>query len=148
MSELLLPYYQWLRAFHILAVIAWMAGMLYLPRLYVYHMGAAPGGELETALKLQERRLLRAITNPAMIAAWTLGVLLLSANPALLSESWMHAKLTFVLILSGVHGFYASAFRKFARGERPYTERFWRIMNEAPALLAIGIVIFVVAEPF
>jgi putative membrane protein len=131
-----------------LAVIAWMAGMLYLPRLYVYHMTATPGGELETALKLQERRLLRAIMNPAMIAAWTLGALMLIANPPLLQQGWMHAKLTFVVIMSGLHGFYSSSRRAFERGERPRSERFWRIMNEVPAVLAIGIVIFAVVQPF
>lgn len=148
MSELLFPYYPWLRAFHILSVIAWMAGMLYLPRLFVYHMSASPGGELEETLKLQERRLLKGIVNPAMIAAWLFGLLMLAANPPLLQEAWMHAKLTLVVAMSALHGFYASAQKKFARGERPRTERFWRIANEAPFVLAIFIVIFAVVEPF
>ncbi len=139
--------YSWLRALHILSVIAWMAGMLYLPRLYVYHMKAAPGGELDETLKVQERRLLRGITNPAMLAAWALGILMLIANPALLSQSWMHAKLALVVTMSAVHGYYSSARKKFERGERPRTERFWRILNEVPAVLAIPIVIFAVVEP-
>jgi len=148
MSDWLAGGYQWLRALHILAVIAWMAGMLYLPRLYVYHMTATPDGELDEALKTQERRLLRGILNPAMIATWTLGPLMLWANPELLSQPWMHAKLLLVVLMSAVHGFYAAARKKFERGERPRTERFWRIINEAPAVLAIGIVILAVVEPF
>jgi putative membrane protein len=148
MSELLFPLYPWLRAFHILAVIAWMAGLLYLPRLYVYHMGAAAGGELDEALKAQERRLLRAIMNPAMIASWTFGVLMLAANPGLLSQGFMHVKLLLVVLLTGLHHVYSTARKKFERGERPRTERTWRILNEAPAVLAILIVILVVVEPF
>jgi putative membrane protein len=148
MSELLFPYYPWLRALHILSVIAWMAGMLYLPRLYVYHMGATPGGELEETLKLQERRLLRGIVNPAMIAAWLFGLLMLAANPDLLSRGWMHAKLALVIVMSGVHGFYAVMLKKFARGERPLSSTTWRILNETPFVLAIFIVVFAVVEPF
>ena len=148
MSEQLFVFYPWLRALHILSVIAWMAGMLYLPRLYVYHMDASPGGELDETLKIQERRLLKGITNPAMIATWTFGVLMLIANPGLLSQGWMHAKLLLVIVMSGVHGYYAATLKKFARGERPRTARFWRIVNEAPAVLAIFIVIFAVVEPF
>jgi putative membrane protein len=148
MTELLAPLYPWLKSLHILSVIAWMAGMLYLPRLYVYHMTAIPGGELETALKTQERRLLRIIVNPTMIATWSFGLLMIAANPALLGEGWLHAKLALVLIVSGVHGFYASAYKKFARGERPRTERFWRMINEVPFILAVPIVILVVLKPF
>jgi len=148
MSDWLASAYQWLRALHILAVIAWMAGMLYLPRLFVYHMTATPGGELDEALKTQERRLLRGILNPAMIAAWVFGPLMLWANPTLLSEPWMHTKLLLVVLMSGIHGYYAVARKKFERGERPRSERFWRIANEVPAVLAIGIVILAVVEPF
>ncbi len=148
MSELLAAQYQWLRALHILSVIAWMAGMLYLPRLFVYHVGAAPGGELDTTLKAQEERLLRIITNPAMIAAWLFGGLMLWANPSLLSQPWMHAKLLFVVLLSGLHGFYAGARKKFARGENTRSDKFWRMMNEVPFVLAILIVIMAVVEPF
>ena len=130
MSEQLFVFYPWIKAFHILSVIAWMAGMLYLPRLFVYHMNAQPGGELDETLKVQERRLLRGIVNPAMIATWLFGILLLAANPALLSQGWMHAKLGLVVLLSGVHGFYAMERKKFDRGERPRSGTFWRIANE------------------
>jgi putative membrane protein len=148
MSEILFPAYPWLRALHILAVIAWMAGLLYLPRLFVYHMTATAGGELETALAAQERRLLRFIMNPAMVAAWAFGLLMLAANPALLSQGWMHAKLVLVIGMTGLHHVYSSARKRFDRGERPRSERFWRLINEAPAVLAILIVILAVVEPF
>jgi putative membrane protein len=140
--------YPWLKAFHILAVIAWMAAMLYLPRLFVYHMGAAPGGELDTTLRLQERRLLRVIMTPSMIAVWILGLLMVSANPALAHFGWLQVKLFLVLVMSGIHGFYVSAQRKFAAGGRPRSERFWRIMNEVPFVLLIAIVILAVVKPF
>ena len=148
MSEQLFVFYPWFRAFHILSVIAWMAGLLYLPRLYVYHMGATADGELDTALKGQERRLLRIIMNPAMIATWTFGVLMLAANPGLLSQGWMHAKLLLVVAMTGLHHIYSAARAKFERGERPRTEKFWRMINEAPFILAIFIVILAVVEPF
>lgn len=142
------PAYLWLKALHILAVIAWMAGLLYLPRLFVYHHTAKPGGELESALIKQEERLLRIIMNPAMIAAWVLALLMLWGNSALFSQGWMHVKFLAVIALSGLHGFYAASRRKFAAGERPRTEKFWRMMNEVPFVLAIVIVIMAVVEPF
>jgi putative membrane protein len=148
MGDFLAIHYQWLRALHILSVIAWMAGLLYLPRLFVYHMTAAAGGELETALKAQEGRLLKFIMNPAMIAAWIFGVLMLVANTALLSQPWMHAKLVLVVVMTGLHHVYSLARKRFERGERPRTERFWRMINEAPAVVAILIVILAVVEPF
>ncbi|PWE18358.1 protoporphyrinogen oxidase HemJ [Marinicauda salina] len=148
MIDFLAAHYVWLKALHIIAVIYWMAGMLYLPRLFVYHHQAEPGGELETALLKQEHNLLRIIVNPAMIAVWTLAILMLIANPTLLSTGWFHAKLLLVVILSGIHGVYAGARRRFARGERPRTERFWRIMNEAPAVMVIVIVLLAVLKPF
>lgn len=148
MGEWLAAHYQWLRALHIISVIFWMAGLLYLPRLFVYHSKAEPGGELESALNIQERNLLRIIMNPSVIAAWLFGLSMLWANPALLSLPWMHAKLTLVVVLTIVHHDYALARKRFARGERPRTEKFWRIINEIPALGAIAIVVFAVVEPF
>lgn len=147
-AQFLSPFALWLKAFHILAVIAWMAGLLYLPRLFVYHMTAAPGGELDEALKKQERRLLKGIMNPAMIAVWLFGVLTLLATPAFLMQGWLHAKLLLVVVMTGIHHVYMAARKKFERGERPRTERFWRIVNEIPAVLAVLIVIFVVVKPF
>tara|TARA_R110002073_G_scaffold188593_1_gene347479 strand:+ start:427 stop:882 length:456 start_codon:yes stop_codon:yes gene_type:complete len=151
MIDFLLPgttAYLVIKALHIIAVIFWMAGMLYLPRLFVYHHGAIAGGELETALLKQEHNLLKIIVNPSMIAVWTLAIVMIVANEALWNSTWLHIKLVLVLILSGVHGFYAGTVRKFAAGERPRTERFWRLMNEVPALMVIAIVVLAVVKPF
>ena len=137
-----------IQAFHIVSAIFWMAGMLYLPRLFVYHHQAISGGELEEKLLIQERNLLKIIINPAMIAVWLFAVLMIVSNVALWTSGWFHVKLLLVLILSGMHGFYAGAVRKFAAGERPRTEKFWRIMNEAPAIMAIIIVLLAVVKPF
>lgn len=148
MSEIFLQNYEWLRAFHIIAVIAWMAGMLYLPRLFVYHADKAAGSPESEMLKIMERRLLKIIINPAMIAAFVFGGLMLWANPALLEAPWMHAKLTLVFILAGLHGFFAKSVKIFARDENKRPVRFYRFINEVPALLMVVIVILAVAEPF
>ncbi len=137
-----------IKALHIAAVIFWMAGMLYLPRLFVYHHGAQADGELEKALLIQERNLLKIIMNPALIVVWLLAVIMLTVNTALFSAGWMHAKLVLVLALSGLHGFYAATAKKFANGERPRTEKFWRMLNEVPAIATIIIVILAVVKPF
>lgn len=137
-----------LKALHIIAVIFWMAGMLYLPRLFVYHHGAARGGELEAALLKQERNLLKIIINPAMIAVWLLAVVMIAANASLWTAGWLHLKLVLVIALSGLHGVYAGAAKKFAAGQRPRSERFWRVMNEIPALMVIAIVLLAVVKPF
>lgn len=137
-----------IKALHIVAVIFWMAGMLYLPRLFVYHHQAEAGGELERALLVQERNLLKIILNPALIAVWVLAIAMIVLNPGLWSSGWFHAKLLLVLIVSGLHGFYAASAKKFAAGDRPRTEKFWRMINEGPALLAIVIVLLAVVKPF
>ena len=145
MVEFLATYANWLLALHIIAIIAWMAGMLYLPRLYVYHADAPVGSEMSETFKVMERRLLKAIINPAMIAAWILGILLIWRTDWLyLSQGWMHAKLLAVLLLSAVHGFLASERKKFERDERPHTARFYRIANEVPTVLMIAAVFAVV----
>lgn len=141
--------YIWLKAFHLIAVIFWMAGLLYLPRLYVYHSKAVVGGELDEALKIQERNLLRIIMNPAMIVAFVLGLVLIALNPAMLSgQGWLHVKLLLVFGLMGYHGFLAGNRKKFERGERPRSEKFFRIINEIPAVVTIFVVILAVVEPF
>lgn len=142
------PLYQWIKAFHILSVIAWMAGLLYLPRLYVYHVGATPGGELDATLVQQERRLLRFIMNPAMIAAWALGLAMIAGRPELLSFGWLHVKLLAIVLMTVAHHVYATARKAFASGANTRSERYWRIVNEAPAILAIVIVVMAVVEPF
>ncbi len=141
-------YYDLLKALHIIAVISWMAGMLYLPRLFVYHAGAVAGGELSDTLKLMERRLLKFIINPAMMATYVFGIALIVLQPVYLQTGWLMAKVALVLLLSGVHGFYAASVRKFAKGENKRSATFWRWMNEAPTVLMIGIVLLVVLKPF
>jgi putative membrane protein len=139
--------YAWLLALHIIAVIAWMAGMLYLPRLYVYHATAEPGSELAGTFKLMERRLLRAIINPAMIAAWIFG-LLLAWRGDHWGEGWFHAKLVLLLAMQLIHASYARWRRQFAADANRHGARFYRVMNEAPTLLMILIVLLAVLKPF
>ena len=139
--------YEWLKAFHIIAVIAWMAGMLYLPRLFVYHCEAEAGSKQSETFKVMERRLLRAIINPAMIATWVLG-LWLAYDQGYFRFGWLHGKLLLVLILSGVHGLFARWVRDFATDRNAHSQKFYRIINEVPAVLMIGIVILVIVKPF
>ena len=146
--------YDWLRGLHILADIAWMAGLLYLPRLFVYHTQAVPGGEADGMLQVMERRLLGGIMNPAMIVAWALGLALIWYDATyrfggwgrFLGEPWMSAKLTGVVLLTGFHMYLASARRRFAQGRNAKSERFWRRVNEIPFVLAIVMVLAVTTE--
>lgn len=147
MTEALLPYYLWLKAFHIIAVIAWMAGMLYLPRLFVYHCETTPGTPEYDRFVLMERKLMRIIINPSMIAVWVLGLLLVETLQAW-SAGWFHAKLALVITLSGFHGMFSRWRRDFERGENRKNQRFFRIVNEVPAVLMMLIVILVVVKPF
>jgi len=139
--------YDWLKAFHLIAVIAWMAGMLYLPRLFVYHCEAELGSPQSETFKSMERRLLNAIINPAMIATWGLG-LWLAWTGGWLTAGWLHAKLALVLILSGVHGLFARWVKDFAADRSRHSAAFYRIVNEVPTLLMIGIVILAIVKPF
>lgn len=148
MAEFLTLYYPWLRALHIIAVISWMAGMLYLPRLFVYHAESASGSEKSETFKVMERKLLKLIINPAMIATFIFGGLMLIANPSLLSEPWMHMKLTSVFVLSGMHGFFVKTVKVFSKDANVRTPRFYRIINEVPAVLMVIIVVMVVVRPF
>jgi protoporphyrinogen IX oxidase len=140
--------YNTLKALHIIAVISWMAGMLYLPRLYVYHTAAKAGGELDETLKIMEKRLLRFIMAPAMIASFIFGLGLLFINPALMQEGSMHAKILLVLLMAGCHGFLAKCRKDFAMGQNRRSQKFYRILNEVPTVLMIGIVVLVVLKPF
>ena len=140
--------YLWVKALHVISIIAWMAGLLYLPRLFVYHCEAKPGSEASERFKVMERRLMRAIMNPAMIATYVFGITLLVLEPAWLSQGWMHAKLLFVLLLSAAHGMMSRWMKDFAADRNTRSQRFFRIMNEVPTLLMIGIVICVVVKPF
>jgi putative membrane protein len=136
-----------LKSLHIIAVIAWMAGMLYLPRLYVYHADAKPGSPQSETFKIMERRLLRAIINPAMVATWVFGLVLAYLGDYR-SQGWFIAKLVLVLALSGVHGAFSRWRRDFEADRNTRPARFYRVWNEVPTLLMIGIVFLVVLRPF
>src|ERR1700722_1499205 len=138
--------YEWIKALHIIAVISWMAGMLYLPRLFVYHCDAEPGSKQSETFKVMERRLLRLIINSAMIVTWLAG-LYLAWDHQLFSERWLQGKLLLVVLLSGVHGFFARRVKDFAADRNHRSQRFYRIINEVPTILMIGIVILVVVKP-
>lgn len=140
--------YEWIKAVHVIAVIAWMAGMLYLPRLYVYHVDAPVGSDQSETFKVMERRLLRGIINPAMIVALVFGLWMLVDNPTILHQPWMHAKLGLVIIMTGLHGALARWRKQFAVDANRHTARFYRIVNEVPAVLMVGIVILVIVKPF
>jgi len=139
--------YLWLKAVHLIAVIAWMAGMLYLPRLFVYHCEAPTGSAQSEMFKVMERRLLRAIINPAMATTWALG-LWLAWDGGWLSSGWFHAKFALVIAMSAVHGMFSGYVRAFAEDRNTKSQRFYRIMNEVPTLLMIGIVVLVIVKPF
>jgi len=141
--------YEWIKALHVISIIAWMAGLLYLPRLFVYHCQVQAGSEASETFKVMERRLLRAIMNPAMIAAYVFGITMIAMNRELfLQGGWLHAKLLFVLLLTASHMMMARWRRDFAEDRNTRPQRFYRIANEVPTLLMIGIVIFVIVKPF
>jgi protoporphyrinogen IX oxidase len=140
-------YYAWIKALHVIAVIAWMAGMLYLPRLFVYHCDAEIGSKQSETFKVMERRLLRAIINPAMVVTWVAGLWLVFESGQYRS-GWMQAKFVLVLILSGLHGQFTRWTREFAEDRNARSSKFYRVINEIPTLLMIGIVILVIVKPF
>ena len=139
--------YLWVKALHVIAVISWMAGMLYLPRLFIYHCDAEKGSKQSETFKVMERRLLRLIINPAMVMSWVLGLWLGWAGGHFASP-WFHAKLLFVVALSAVHGYFSAAVRSFAEDRNDKPPRHWRIINEVPTILMILIVILVIVKPF
>jgi putative membrane protein len=139
--------YPWIKALHVIAVIAWMAGMLYLPRLFVYHCAAPAGSPQSETFKVMERRLLRAIINPAMIATWALG-LWLAWQGDWLGAPWLHIKLALVVVLSGVHGLFARWTMDFGRDRNRHSQKFYRIINEVPTIIMIAAVILAVVKPF
>jgi protoporphyrinogen IX oxidase len=144
--------YLWIKALHIIAVIAWMAGMLYLPRLFVYHCAAEKGSIQSETFKVMERRLLRGIINPAMIGTWLFGLWLAWQGPdshyGWFASGWLEAKLALVIILSAVHGLFARWVKAFAADHNRHSQKFYRIINEVPTVLMIAIVILVVLKPF
>jgi putative membrane protein len=139
--------YEWIKALHVVAVISWMAGMLYLPRLFVYHCEAEAGSKQSETFKVMERRLLKAIINPAMIVTWLAGLYLTWSGHWFWS-GWLHVKLALVILLSGVHGFFSRCVKDFASDRNRRSQKFFRIINEVPTVLMIFIVILVVVKPF
>jgi protoporphyrinogen IX oxidase len=141
--------YEWIKAAHVISVIAWMAGMLYLPRLFVYHSVAEIGSDKSETFKVMERRLLRGIINPAMIATYIFGAwMILGGWIDFPTAGWLHAKLFFVLLLTACHGVLAKHTRLFAEDKNTKPQKFFRIINEVPTVLMILIVILVVVKPF
>ncbi len=139
--------YNWVKAIHVVAIISWMAAMLYLPRLFVYHAEAGPNSPMSATFKVMEHRLVTIIMNPAMIVSWVLG-LWLAWQAGYLTSLWFLGKLVLVLALSGVHGHYSAATRAFAEDRNTRSTRYWRMMNEVPAALMLGIVVLVIVKPF
>ena len=140
-------FYFWAKAIHVIAVISWMAGMLYLPRLFVYHAAAERGSVQSETFKVMEWRLLRGIINPAMTFSWVFG-LWLAWKGFGFQGGWLHAKFAAVLVLSGMHGYLSAAVRAFAEDRNTRSARHWRFVNEIPAVLMIIIVILVIVKPF
>ena len=139
--------YLFLKALHIIAVISWMAGMLYLPRLFVYHAATKPGSAPSETFKVMERRLLNFIMTPAMALTWILGIALMIQGHWI-GASWFHAKFVLVIAMSGMHGFFSRYVADFARDRNTHTQKFFRIVNEIPTVLLILIVLLAVVKPF
>jgi protoporphyrinogen IX oxidase len=139
--------YDWVKAVHVIAVISWMAGMLYLPRLFVYHSETPKGSIQSDTFKIMERRLLKAIMTPAMILTWILGLILVWQG-GWITSGWLHAKFLLVIALSGLHGFLSKTVREFAADRNVRPAKFYRMINEVPTVLMIVIVILVIVKPF
>ncbi len=137
----------WIKALHVISVIAWMSGMFYLPRLFVYHTETEPGSAASERFKVMERRLLRAIINPSMIATWVFG-LTLAWLTAAYKEHWLQMKFLLVIAMSGLHGYFAGRVKAFAQDRNDKPARFYRILNEVPPILMVFIVILVIVQPF
>lgn len=148
MKSFLLLHYPWIMALHVASVMAWMAAMFYLPRLYVYHAQTQAGSEASETFKVMERRLMRGIMNPAMIATFVFGITMICVNPDLLQQHWLHAKLFLVLVMSGLHGMFSKWRKVFAADKNTRPAKFYKLWNEAPPLLMLIIVILVIVKPF
>ncbi len=140
--------YFWLKSLHVISIIAWMAGLLYLPRLFVYHTEVDPKSPTSDLFKVMERRLERAIMTPAMIASWLFGILVIITQPDFLSQGWLHAKLLLVVALTATHVFLMRCRQNFAEDSNHRPQKFYRFINEVPTLLMIGIVVIVIVKPF
>lgn len=149
MGDFLLNNYLWIKAFHIISVISWMAGMFYLPRLFVYHSQSAPGSDMSNQFLVMERRLIKIIINPAMILTFVFGFMLLFTPGAIdFSNGWVHAKLLLVFVMAGFHGIGVRWYKAFLNEERNISHRVFRVANEIPVIIMVVIVILVVVRPF
>lgn len=148
MSELLLPYYLWIKALHVIFVIALMAALLMAPRLRIYQLAAEPGEPLFDSMSEASRRLRVIIMNPALFITWFIGLLMLSINPSLLEQGWFHLKLVLVLIMSGLHGWIIAIGKKVDRHDGSISETRLRMMNEVPFVVMIGVVLLAIVKPF
>ena len=143
-----MDYYLWLKSLHIIAMVAWFAGLFYLPRLYVYHVGAQ-SDETRKTFEVMEHKLLRYIMNPAMILTWVFGLALISANIAVASSGgWLHVKILLVVILSAYHMVLAKWRKDFAAGKNTKSDKFYRWANEVPTVILIAVVILAIGKPF
>ena len=149
MQDILFAHYPWIKALHIIGVMSWMAGLLYLPRLFIYHCDAEAGSDKSETFKIMERRLYRFIMRPAMIVAWLSAITMLSVNlEGLMAQGWIHVKLLLVFLLTGVHHMQGAWVRKFAADANVKSDKFYRIMNEVPTVFMIIIVVLAVVKPF
>lgn len=147
MEELIAEYYNVIKALHIIAVISWMAGMLYLPRIFVYHTKVSKDSEAYNIFCTMEKKLLKYIMNPSMIFVFVLGFLMLWFSGISGLGMWIHYKLLLVFIMAGLHGFYSVCCKKFIKKENAYSEKFYRIINEVPAIMMVAIVFLVILKP-
>ena len=139
--------YDVIKALHLISVMSWMAGLLYLPRLFVYHAETTVGSVRAETFKVMERRLLKAIMNPAMIASFVFGIWMIVLAPGLLYEPWMHVKILCVLLMAGCHGVFSKMRRRLENDEPPQSPRTYRIWNEVPTVLMVIIVFMAVVKP-
>ena len=142
-----MDYYNWIKAFHIISVICWMAGLLYLPRLFVYHSATKSGSELSETFKVMERRLNLFITNPSMIFTFVFGIWLIFLSPEILEQHWMQWKIIGLVGMTGIHGAFSRWRRFFVRDENIFSTKFYKWINEVPTVLMIAIVILAVVKP-
>lgn len=148
--DFIINHYLWIKALHLIAVMAWMAGLFYLPRLFVYHADAENGSEFDQKLQIMERRLLRAIMNPAMILSWIFGMMLIfyHIETGGMKQGWLHTKLLFVIILTIMHQIYAYHRKQFMAGTNQKSHKYYRLINEVPTICMIIIVICAIVQPF
>lgn len=148
MIDFIGEWYLWIKSVHLIAVFAWMAGLLYLPRLFVYHCAAEPGSVQSETFKVMERRLLRAIMNPAMIVAWVVGLAMVAWHVEAGMQGWLHVKLAAVVLMTIIHHMLGRRRKEFAEDRNTRPARYYRLLNEAPTVLLIAIVIMVIVKPF